>query len=134
MSGPAFDSIRGLSLYPNGQTALSGPLLELDRRLDALFLAWAREESATEHVFPTLLPASVLGRLDYFRSFPHLITFAAALEDDPDNLRAFSAGEPVNASGTVQITQLTPVRDVLTPAACYHVYPHFEGRALDSMT
>ena len=117
MSGSLFESIPGLTQYPNGQTALSGPLLELDRRLDALFLAWAREESAAEHVFPTLLPASVLGRLDYFRSFPHLITFAAALEDEPGNLRAFSTAEPVDTSGTVQTTKLTPVRDVLTPAA-----------------
>ena len=128
------ESVPGLYAYPNGQSALSGPLLELDRRLDSMFLAWAREENAAEHMFPVLLPASVLGRLDYFRSFPHLITFAAALEDDPDNLRAFSGAEPVDASGAVQTTRLAPVRDVLTPAACYHVYPHFEGRTLETVT
>jgi hypothetical protein len=124
----------GVSWYENGQSALSGPLLDLDRRLDAVFMAWAREENAVEHVFPVLLPAGILGRLDYFRSFPHLVTFAAALDQDPSNLRAFADGEPVDESGEVRLARLAPVRDVLTPAACYHVYPHFEGRSLDGVS
>ena len=123
-------NIPGLTWYPNGQCALGGPLLDLDRRLDAMFLAWARQEQATELVFPPLLPAAVLGRLDYFRSFPHLVTLAASLDAGEDNLRKFAVGDPVDASGAIRLPLLEPIRDVLTPAACYHVYPFFEGRSL----
>lgn len=119
----------GLAWYPNGQASLSGPALRLFRRLDERFLRLASRWRAEEHRFPPLLPAEVPARLDYFRSFPQLATFPAALDAEPENLARFARNSAVGPEG-LALARLAPVRDVLTPAACYHVYPLFEGREL----
>jgi len=121
---------RDLCSYENGQTALSGSLAALSRRLDGLFLRWARGWQAEEHVFPTFLPAAALARIDYFRSFPQLVTFPTALDPDADNLARFAAAATVDESGAIKLGRTAPIRDVLTPAACYHVYLRFEGESL----
>lgn len=120
--------------YPNGQTGLRGSLLELFRKVDALFSGWGRESEAGEYVFPTFIPAAELAKLDYFRSFPHLVTFPAVLDAEPANLQRFARSPLRPASsgdGALRLTELAPVRDVLTPAACYHFYIRFQGEALD---
>jgi hypothetical protein len=68
--------------------------------------------------------------MDYFHSFPHLVTFPVALDPDPENLSKFSSGEVLTGEG-VQLTLTSPIRHVLTPAACYHFYVEFEGDRLD---
>jgi len=73
-------------------------------------------------MYPTFIEASHLARLDYFRSFPHMATFACNLDRDPDNLGAFAKGPGVDERG-VALTRLDGVTHVLTPAACYHIYP-----------
>jgi hypothetical protein len=123
--------IAGLRWVPNGQSVLSGPLLALAGRLDARFMAWAGQWGAEDHRFPAFLPASVLERIDWFRSFPQLATMPACLDADQGNLARFTEGEPVVA-GEVRPTRLAPIRDVLTPAACYHVYDHLAGRQFDA--
>ncbi|HEX9782360.1 MAG TPA: aminoacyl--tRNA ligase-related protein [Opitutaceae bacterium] len=117
--------------YENGQSAFAGELLELFHGIDALFLSWAGECDAAEYAFPTFLPAASLAKLDYFRSFPHLVTFPVTLDADEDNLSRFAEGEPMDQSGAVNLARLAPVCDVLTPAACYHFYPLFKGDVLD---
>ena len=122
--------VPGYRWHENGQSAFSGALLSLYRRLDCLFLRWAAERGAAEHRFPTFIPARELDRLDYFRSFPHLVTFPVALDPAKDNLAAFARGAPLDGHGNVQLTERAPVSDVLTPAACYHFYVQFQGDAL----
>jgi seryl-tRNA synthetase len=122
--------MKGIHPHGNAQTALSGSALELYRLLDSLFVSWGkRSHQAEEYLFPSFIPATELNRLDYFRSFPHLVSFPAALDPAEHNLKTFSAGETMR-DGAVQLTQLAPVKDVLTPAACYHFYCHFQGQAL----
>jgi seryl-tRNA synthetase len=111
---------------------LSGKLLELYRRLDALFLSWAGECNASEYLFPTFISASELARLDYFRSFPHLVTFPVVLDPAEENLKRFSEGAPIDSDGLVRMTTMAPIRDVLTPAACYHFYVQFQGERLEA--
>lgn len=122
--------VPGLRWLPNGQSVLSGPLLELADRLDGTFLAMASVWGAEDHRFPTFLPASVLERIDWFRSFPQLATLPACLDAGEENLARFTEGQPV-VEGVVRPTALAPIRDVLTPAACYHVYDHLAGRRFD---
>ena len=123
----------GHAWYENGQSAFSGPALALYQRLDAAFVRLARRMGAEDHAFPTMIPAAALARIDYFRSFPQLATFAATLHDDDANLDRFraDADEDAAAKRGLVLTQLAPVRDVLTPAACYHFYHLFEGRRLE---
>ena len=124
------DEIPGLRWMENGQCSLSGDLLELERRFESVFLGWAAGENAAEHRFPTFIAARELGKLDYFRSFAHLVTFPVALDADPANLETFVRGEPLSEEGEIRLTRAAPIRDVLTPAACYHFYVAFQGETL----
>jgi len=81
-----------------------------------------------------LIEASHMARLDYFRSFPHMATFACNLDRGADNLGAFAKGPGVTDDGAVALTELDPVTHVLTPAACYHVYVDRAGASLDAFT
>lgn len=108
-------------------TPLHGSMLELYRRLDALFAGWAGECGAEEYLFPAYIPAQALARLNYFESFPHLATFPVALDADPANLHEFAAGNASLEDGTLRLARLAPTREVLTPAACYHFYHTLQG-------
>lgn len=66
-------------------------------------MRWAAESQAHDYVFPPCLPAVALERVDYFRSFPHLVTFPVALAAQDTNLKQFSAAAHLDASGAVRI-------------------------------
>lgn len=125
-------TLAGYHWHENGQSSFSGALLRLYRKLDHLFLTWAEAYQAVEYLFPTFIPARELGKLDYFRSFPHLVTFPVTLESSDENLKKFTGGEPLDAEGKIHLTQTTPICDVLTPAACYHFYMLFQGETLEA--
>lgn len=114
----------------NGQSAFSGKLLDLYRNLDRSFLSWAGEFRAVEYRFPVFISARELARIDYFRSFPHLVTFPVALDSSEANIKRFIDNSPVNDGGEVSLTSTAPIRDALTPAACYHFYAQFRGERL----
>ena len=116
--------------WRGNQAVLGGALLDLYRRLDAAFTRLGTAEAAPEVMYPTLLAAEHLAKLDYFRSFPHLATFACNLDRDADNLGTFARGPGVDERGGVALTRLDPVTQVLTPAACYHVYVDLAGAPL----
>ncbi len=116
------------------QSVLTGSLLSLYRRLDAVFARLGTLEHAPEVQYPTLIGAEQLGRLDYFRSFPHLCTFASNLDRDAENLTAFARGPGLGPDGGVALTRMAPVTHVLTPAACYHVYVDRAGEELAAFT
>jgi hypothetical protein len=120
----------GLTWHENGQVSLQGPLLELQQACDRAFLLLAAHFGAAEERHPALLPAASLDRIDYLDAFPHLANFAVALDDGEGNLDAFRAGPPVGDTGEVRLTQQAPVTDLLTPAACYHLYVEHEGEDL----
>jgi hypothetical protein len=133
MSGPSsLPDVAGLTWADCGQATLSGPLLELAERLDRRFVALSRRWEAAELCFPPCIAAADLERTDYFRSFPHLATFAVCLDGAEENLARFAGGEPVTADGQVALTDVAPVETVLTPAACYHLYAHHRGRHFDA--
>jgi seryl-tRNA synthetase len=119
----------GLNWQPSGQAGLRGPLLELADECDRAFQSLAAIWGASEERHPATLPAARLQRVDYLRSFPHQATLATRL--DPAALTEFLSGEIVAGHGQVAATRLAPVRDVLTPAACYHLYNSREGESYD---
>ena len=127
---PSLETLEGYRWVQNGQSNYSGNLLRLYQALDALFISWSREVQAEEHQFPIFIQAKELKKLDYFRSFPHLITFAACLDPSEENLKAYTETETLDANGAATLTKLTPICDCLTPAACYHFYITFQGREL----
>ncbi len=116
---------------PSGQCGLSGPLLELADDCDEAFRILARRWAAGEERHGATLPADVLQRVDYLRSFPHQATFPVRLVPDEANLAVFR-DEPLDALGRVALTETRPVTEVLTPAACYHLYHAHQGQQLDA--
>lgn len=108
-----------------GQATLRGSLLRLAADCDRAFLILADAFGADEEQHPAAISAELLNRLDYFSSFPHQATFPAVLDGDDDNLAGF-ADDPLGEAG-LRLPRLAPVRAVLTPAACYHVYAAHEG-------
>ncbi len=124
-------SVDGYRWLENGQSALSGKALRLFQRLDLLFLSWAQGFQADDYRFPPFIPAHELAKLDYFSSFPHLVTLPVTLESSDANLKIFAEGRPIDGDGQVNLTLLAPVRDVLTPAACYHFYIDMQDSSLD---
>ena len=122
----------GLSWLHPGQVSLSGPLLSLAQRLDQAFLLLATSAwHAEDERHPATLSAERLQRVDYLDSFPHHATFPARLDPEEANLDEFRSGPVIGQDGDVALTRLARVREVLTPAACYHLYAHHEGERLD---
>lgn len=130
MTAPLVE-VPGLTWMANGQSVLSGALLALADGLDRRFLSLAARWDAEELRFPTFLAAAELERIDWFRAFPQLATFPASLVADEANLDRFTEAQPVDAGGNVHLTETAPIRDVLTPAACYHLYAHHRGQRFD---
>jgi seryl-tRNA synthetase len=119
----------GLVWHPSGQAALRGPLLALADQCDRAFASLAAIWAASEERHPATLPAARLQRVDYLRSFPHQASLAARL--NPAALTEFLSGDVVGEHGQVAVTRLAPIREVLTPAACYHLYNSREGESYD---
>jgi seryl-tRNA synthetase len=117
----------GLTWNSDGTVGLSGPLLSLFERLDAAFVSIARAFEAEPNQFVPILSAQDLRAIDYFSSFPHLVTLPVSLDRDPANLTAFSQANAGVEPGPLTLGKLQPTGAVLAPAACYAVYPSLRG-------
>ncbi len=131
MSEIKFLEIPGYRWIPNGQSNFSGAVLDLFKALDGMFLRIADQAQAREFYFPPFIQAHELNKLDYFKSFPHLISFPVALDQHKaGNLEKFIDGPRCDDSGQVHLVEIDKVCDCLTPAACYHFYIHLQGQDL----
>ncbi len=123
---------KDLSVYDNGQVALKGDLLSVFNSLDTRFKDIAHKYGAVEHQYPSFIQAKELNKLDYLHSFPQHVTFPVVLDDTDDNLKTFRALNQTVADAKITLSQITDVENVLTPAACYHVYIDHQGQTFDS--
>jgi len=92
--------------------------------VDRLVLRAGAADGAEPLRFPPTIPRSVLERSDYLRSFPHLA----------GTVHGFAGGEPEHAALLDRLERggrwwegLPATEVVLTPAACYPVYPAISG-------
>jgi seryl-tRNA synthetase len=113
----------GIHMLGPGQAALSDLPLALfryfDRVLESLAAAWD-----AEHVMvPALIPASVLARCDYFRAFPHSLTFATHLKPDAEVIQGFrTRHETAKSLDSESRADMELPSTCLSPAVCYHIY------------
>lgn len=112
--------------------AVLGPLLaQLMDFFEIAFLDLARGFGARPYRFPTLISAELLDRVEYFRSFPHSITFAAHLRPDLDVIEGFSADARIESNALhVAPASFSPINTVLSPAVCFHYYGALSGSRL----
>ncbi|GAB1646554.1 hypothetical protein [Krasilnikovia sp. MM14-A1259] len=118
----------GLGWRESGHAVLTGPLYRLAADCDQGFATVAAAFGAEPEQHPAMIDARELQRVAYLESFPQLATFPVGL--DPADLDTFAGRDPLDADGAVRLTRTAPVRELLTPAACYHLYPHHRGERL----
>jgi seryl-tRNA synthetase len=102
-----------------------GPLLaRLINYFEAQFIALADQFDAHPYRFPTLIPASYLDRVNYFRAFPHSLTFVTHLREDLDVIDHFAGHAACDEHGRLNMPSETfsQVQTLLSPAVCYHLY------------
>ncbi|MGP9017806.1 hypothetical protein ACT1U9_05270 [Streptomyces sp. BR1] len=109
-----------------GLAALSSGATVLLQRLDALFEGWGTGSGALPMIMPPLLPVASLAKLDVYDNFPHQALVVSTL-DLTQHQRDVRHEE---FDGQV----LEPARFGLPSAACFAVYLHHEGRALEDGT
>jgi seryl-tRNA synthetase len=112
-----------VSQEANGIYSL-GPLLTcLIGIFEDYFVELAAEFGAQPQRFPTLISAEKLGRVNYFRAFPHSLTFATHLREDLDVISDFAehaAYEPTGLNSAPE--SFARIQALLSPAVCYHLY------------
>jgi len=117
----------GVWMAGPGQVMLEGVPLLLFNYFDRLIAELERRWSPRQLLTPTMIPARVLARCDYFHSFPNSVTFACHLQPDADVLQGFRArheGKPtVDAEA---LGDMARPEACLAPAVCYHVYYRHE--------
>jgi seryl-tRNA synthetase len=101
-----------------------GPLMtRLIEYFESRFLELADHFDAQPYRFPTLMSAEKLARVDYFRAFPHSLTFATHLREDLEIINDFAEtaayeGHSLNAD----MENFAKIQAMLSPAVCYHLY------------
>jgi hypothetical protein len=130
-AGMPLGDIPGVVYLGRGQVSLSGLALNLFRYFDRRFREFGDIWKAADILTPTLIPAGILGRCDYFRSFPHNVTFACHLQGEAAIIEGFrSRHAAVNAPDERSIGDMATPEACLSPAVCYHVYHLYEGQRL----
>jgi hypothetical protein len=101
-----------------------GPLLTgLIDFFESQFLQLADHFNARPYRFPTLIPASDLERVNYFRAFPHSLSFATHLRSDLDVIDEFSQHACTDEHGlNTGMDSFARIQTLLSPAVCYHLY------------
>ncbi len=123
----------GVRSGDDGSCQVSGAALAWSTALDEAVVGLAGQWAAVHCRFSPLIAAADLDRIDYFRSFPHLVTLPATVATDRAARQRF-VDRAGTATGTVPLVEHEPIRHALTPAACYPVYPAFADRSLDRPT
>ncbi len=88
------------------------------------FVGLADSFEAAHYRFPTLIPARYLERVNYFRAFPHSLTFVSHLREDLDVIDHFAQHAACDESGALNIPSesFNRTQTLLSPAVCYHLY------------
>lgn len=110
-----------------------GPLIcRLIDYFESRLLSLADSFGARPYRFPTLIPARFLGRVNYFRAFPHSLTFVTHLREDLDVIDHFADQAHTGEQGELSVPAGTfsQVKTLLSPAVCYHLYFSLADREL----
>ncbi|MFZ5892905.1 MAG: amino acid--[acyl-carrier-protein] ligase [Myxococcota bacterium] len=110
------------SLGAFGRSAVFEDVLD---RFNALVTRSAIEDGAIEVTYPPIIDRSILEKVDYLDSFPQLCGCVHSFFGNDKEARALSTAVHAGESWGKFMAQ-TDV--VLTPAACYPLYPHWAGK------
>jgi seryl-tRNA synthetase len=112
-----------VSQEANGIYALGPLMTHLIDFFESQFLSLADSFDAAPYRFPTLIPARYLERVNYFRAFPHSLTFVTHLREDLDVIDQFSQHAACGPHGLdTPPESFAAIQALLSPAVCYHLY------------
>jgi seryl-tRNA synthetase len=125
---PPDTAAAGIWFSGTGQAQLTGPALRALQAtsgiLDRFIASWHPVLLQT----PTLIPAPVLARCDYFRSFPQYVTFVSHLHEEFSTIDGFrKRHQERDTLDDASRTDLDVPDTCLSPAVCYHVYHRHAG-------
>jgi seryl-tRNA synthetase len=121
----------GVLMTGRGQVMLEGLPLQLFRYFDTALAGLEQHWTTQELLTPTLIPADVLAKCDYFRSFPNTVTFACHLEPEASVINGFRARhEHRSTIDDGALGDMATPEACLSPAVCYHVYHRNQGVTL----
>jgi len=109
-----------------------GPLLSaVIDHFEQRLMAVATKMGATHYRFPALISPAYLEKVQYFKNFPHSLTFASHLRESLPAIERFSA-EARTDDGRIAADPLlyAPAAAMLAPTICHHLYLAFAGRRL----
>jgi len=135
MDAPRFgdrnETSDGVVFLGRGQALLRGNALRLFNYFDRTFAEIGKAFHVEDVRVPTLIPTSTLARCDYFRSFPHLVTFATHLTEDSGVIEDFRARHAKRDDlDDHALGGMTTPEAGLSPAVCYHAYAMHAGEEL----
>jgi seryl-tRNA synthetase len=114
----------------DGLTTLGPQAMRIMELLDDCFLAWARRSRAEPMLYPTLIPVSELGQMDYFKNFPHLGLFVSNIEESIIK-KEYQQDDRVARPAGVPAEHLCCSGFALPSAACYNIYVSLKNSQLD---
>lgn len=112
-----------------GLLGLRGRPLSVLRRIEGRIAALCETETEDEWAVPSALPLSTLERAGYFASFPHWLTVASHLTEDPSILEGVASSSDATRAAADAVV---PATTALPPAVCYHVYAALTGSTVPS--
>jgi seryl-tRNA synthetase len=107
------------SMGVDGVWARTAPYVHLTERLES-YITGLRDPKAEIMRFPPVMSRSQLEKSGYLKSFPNLLGCVCALHGSEASIRAAADRHENGGDWT---TSLTSSDLVLSPAACYPVYP-----------
>ena len=90
--------------------------------LDGLIRSHAHGRRAIEEIYPATVPADLLRRVGYLKSFPHHAFFVAPARFDQGSLQAAQDGQNVAEGEGEAAAYLAEPADVLAPTVCHHSF------------
>lgn len=121
----------GVWFAGEGQAHLAGPALMVASAVKEVLTDYIAGFAPVDLQTPVLIPAAVLARCDYFRSFPQYVTFASHLHEEfsvIDGFRQRHQDRDTLDEAARQDLDLPGV--CLSPAVCYHIYHRHAGESL----
>jgi len=116
------ESIANAVLHPTSANGVFGRTAPFERVIDGLsaLITRLREPDTEIMNFPPVMSRALLEKSGYLHSFPHLLGCVSCLHGEEGDIRALV--EQRNG-GQDWVSGLAATDLVLTPAACYPIYP-----------
>lgn len=120
------EAITSSILQPTAANGVQGRTGHFEQVIAGLTALITRHREPNTEVlrFPPVMSRALLEKSGYLKSFPHLLGCVSALTGTEASIRALVDGK----AGRDWVDGLAPTDLVLTPAACYPVYPIVAAR------